>query len=121
MRSLLFIVMLASSPPAAAAGSGHAVEIVNGMHSDVASLAVAPAGSERWVELDMHGQPLEYGMAVTVGISAVTTEQVGDHCLHDLRTVFMDGSVVLTHNFDVCTRSIFRLSPRSYYVGIDPH
>ncbi|SFS11857.1 hypothetical protein SAMN05216570_2577 [Dyella sp. OK004] len=120
MRSLLFVVMLASLQSAAATESGHAVEIINGVRGDVVSFAVAPAGSERWVKLDMRRNPLEYGRAMTVDITDASTEQVSDDCLHDLRTVFMDGRVVLTRDFDICSHPIYRLSPRSYYVSIDP-
>jgi len=119
MRSLLFIALLASLPPAMAAEADHAVEVVNGMHREVASLAVAPAGSGRWAALDMRDNPLEYGMAITVDISVVGAAHAGDNCLQDLRTVFMDGGVVFARNVDVCAHPIYQLRPHAYYVSID--
>ncbi|WP_266171172.1 hypothetical protein [Dyella subtropica] len=109
MRLLPFAVLFASLPAVAPAESVHAVEVLNGMRSGVASFAVAPAGSGRWVTLDMRRDPPEYGVAFTIEITAMKAGPAGSDCLHDFRTVLMDGRVVVVRDFDVCSRHQYRL------------
>ncbi len=98
MRIILAAALtLASS--VASAGTVYYVDLVNTATSDIVSLEVARAGSERFHALRLGAVPLQEGAATTVAI-----RNSNDGCLRDLRVVFADGRVVTHRGFDLCAQ-----------------
>ncbi|WP_233841297.1 hypothetical protein [Dyella sp. 2HG41-7] len=112
MRSRLAILCLTLIPAVALADSVHTIEVRNDTHSRIDSFAMAPAGSNRWVEKDFTapmGQfEFDYQLAVTLRFYD------NDGCLRDLRTVLSDGRRIVARNFDVCQLHVYRPGRRFY-------
>lgn len=80
-------------------------DLVNAAHDSVTSLAVAPAGSGAFRDIDI-GAPLRGGLTST-------TVQIPDEgCLRDFRVVFRDGRALIYRDIDVCRYRQLRLTPR---------
>ena len=79
-------------------------DLVNASHDSVTSLAVAPAGSGafRDVELDA---PLRGGLTST------TVNLADGGCLRDIRVAFRDGRTLVYPDIDVCRNRQLRLTP----------
>ena len=105
MRAAVLATLLA-----AAAAHAHAeraqtryFDLVNASHDSVTSLAVAPAGSDAFREIEL-GAPLRGGLtSATVDVAA------GD-CLRDFRLVFRDGRTLIYPDVDVCRYRSLRLT-----------
>src|SRR5687768_4603992 len=70
-------------------------DLVNAAHDSVTSLAVAPAGSGAFRDIDIGG-PLRGGLTST-------TVQIPDEgCLRDFRVGFRDGRALVYRDVDVC-------------------
>ena len=80
-------------------------DLVNAAHDSVTSLAVAPAGSGAFREIEL-GTPLRGGLTST------TVQIPDDGCLHDFRVVFRDGRALIYRDVDVCRYRQLRLTPK---------
>jgi len=80
-------------------------DLVNAAHDSVTSLAVAPAGSDAFREIDL-GAPLRGGLTST------TVQIAGDDCLRDFRVVFRDHRTLVYRGIDVSRYRQLRLTAR---------
>lgn len=107
MRSCLAMLCFACFPFATLAASAHNIEVVNDTRGSIVSFAMAPAGSERWTEMDFKSPAkdswFDYKLAVTL---AFRDDDAG--CLRDLRTVLSNGHRILARNFNVCKHHAYR-------------
>ncbi|PWK87760.1 hypothetical protein [Fulvimonas soli] len=109
------IVLLAlAAPPAATAdiprpGDGRTAPphfyLVNASFDSVTSLAVAPAGSGDFRDIEL-GRPLQGGL------DAVTVDLPAGGCLRDFRVGFRDGRILRLPAIDVCRRHGLRLTAK---------
>jgi hypothetical protein len=100
MRPCLIAVCLAVLPVVTLADSVRTIEVVNDTRSRIDSFAMAPAGSNHWVEMSfkapMQESSFDYEVAFTMAF------RDDDGCLRDLRTVLSDGRRIFARNFDLC-------------------
>ena len=105
MRAVVFATLLAAATAHAHAERAPTryFDLVNASHDSVTSLAIAPAGSDAFHEIELGG-PLRGGLtSTTVDIAA------GD-CLRDFRLVFRDGRTLIYPDIDVCRYRSLRLT-----------
>jgi hypothetical protein len=78
-------------------------DFINASHDSVTSLAIAPAGSDAFHEVDLGG-PLRGGFtSITVNID-------DGGCLRDFRLVFRDGRTAIYPDVDVCRHRRLRFT-----------
>lgn len=80
-------------------------DLVNASHESVTSLAVAPAGSDAFREIDLGG-PLRGGLTTT------TVDIADGGCLRDFRLSFGDGRTLIYPGIDVCRNRRLHLRHR---------
>jgi len=106
MRTAAFAILLAAATHAnAERAPTRYFDLVNTAHDSVTSLAVAPAGSDAFREIEL-GAPLRGGL------TSATVEIPGDGCLRDFRLVFRDGRTLVYPDVDVCRYRSLRLTAR---------
>jgi hypothetical protein len=103
MRSCLAMLCLVCFPAVALAGSGYTIVVVNDTRSRIDTFAMAPAGSERWQEVNVTALE-ESGFDYAVKV------QLHDDggCFRDLRTTLADGRRIFARNFNVCQYHSYR-------------
>lgn len=80
-------------------------DLVNASFDSVTALAVAPAGSASFRDVDL-GRPLQGGL------DALTFRMPAGDCLRDLRITFRDGREETLQAIDVCRTHGLRLDAR---------
>lgn len=111
MRSISLAVTLLVATNVFGTENVRQFEVVNAGANDIASVAVAQAGSGVFrTALDDHHHPI----LVKSGESITIPVRPGEGgCLRDLRVKFADGEILVEHQFDVCKNERFRAaSPR---------
>ncbi|GLQ94667.1 hypothetical protein [Dyella acidisoli] len=106
MRPCLAAMCLACLPPGALANSVHIIEVINDTHSRIDSFSMAPAGSDRWTEVDF--KPPMWESSFDHQQAAMLQFHDNDGCLRDLRTVLSDGRRIFASNFDLCRFHAYR-------------
>jgi len=79
-------------------------DLVNAARDSVTSLAVAPAGSDAFRDIDL-GAPLRGGLTST------TVELADGDCLRDFRLTFRNGRTLVYPGIDICNHRGLRLTP----------
>lgn len=103
MRAVVLATLLAAAAHANAERvPTRYFDLINTAHDSVTSLAVAPAGSGAFREIELGG-PLRGGFTST------TVEIHDAGCLHDFRVVFRDGRTLLYPGINVCRYRSLRL------------
>lgn len=100
--------MLALALAACATGGRAApryFKVVNAGHDSVMALAIAPAGSGAFREVEI-GPPLRGG------VNDLTFEVPPGVCRRDLRVNLRDGRTLLYPDLDLCRYGVLRLTPR---------
>jgi hypothetical protein len=86
--------------------STYTLKIINDTRSHIDSFSIAPAGTDRWTNVDfrvpMQESSFDYGFAVLLQLHD------DDGCLRDLRTVLPDGRRIVTNHFDICHGHAYR-------------
>ncbi|GLQ89650.1 hypothetical protein [Dyella flagellata] len=106
MRSHLAALCLACFPCVVLADSVRTIEVINDTHSRIDTFAMAPAGSDRWIEVDfrapMHESWFDHQLALMLQFHD------NDSCLRDLRTELSDGRRIFARRFDLCRFHAYR-------------
>jgi len=113
-RPTILVAMFAAAlgtllivPSAACADAGprpaRHFDLVNATLDSVITLAVAPADSDAFQDIDL-GQPLQGGL------TSMTFDVPVGGCLRDLRVTFKGGRIQLFPRIDVCHSSGLRLT-----------
>jgi len=106
MRSPIGMLLALAASATANAGSIHYLDVVNTADTSLVSFAVAPAGTDRYTEIQLADGPLHGG-----GNSATAAiGKDGEGCLYDLRATFANGRTLIQQDFNVCKY-------RSYHTG----
>ncbi|RUL74017.1 hypothetical protein [Dyella choica] len=106
MRLCIAALCLACFPFAALADSVHTIEVVNDTYSRIDTFSMAPAGSDRWIEVDFRTSMQESSFEQQLAMLLQFHD--GDGCLRDLRTVLSDGRRIFARNFDLCRFHAYR-------------
>lgn len=80
-------------------------DLVNAAHDSVTSLAIAPAGSDAF-------RDIEFGAPLRGGLTSTTVQIPDNGCRHDFRVVFRDGRTLVYRDIDVCRYRQLRLTSR---------
>ena len=80
------------------------VNLVNATFDSVTALAIAPAGSDTFHEIDL-GEPLHGGL------TSMTFDVPAGDCMRDIRVTFKGDRTLLYPHFDVCRNDGLRLAP----------
>ena len=103
-----FCLPLLPSSPAHADADRHAArhfDLVNATFDSVTALAIAPAGSDAFHDIEL-GEPLQGGL------KSITVDVPDGGCLRDMRVTFNDGRALLYPRIDVCRYGRLRLTPK---------
>ncbi len=89
-----------SSAQAFASESSYYLDVINASADSLQTLAIAPAGSDRFVAVTLTGDTLHGGgNAATVRIRSDA-----DNCLRNIRMTFVTGYSMIQRDFNVCHR-----------------
>ena len=80
-------------------------DLVNAAHDSVTSLAVAPAGSGAFRDIDIGGR-------LRGGLTSTTVQIADEGCLQDFRVGFRDGRALVYRDVDVCRYRQLRLTAK---------
>jgi hypothetical protein len=80
-------------------------DVVNASHDSVEAIAIAPAGSNTFEQIEI-GDPLRGG------VTAITLDVPAGGCLRDVRVTFRGERALLYPAIDLCRARGLRLSPR---------
>ena len=78
-------------------------DVVNASHESVTALAIAPAGSNAFQDIDI-GKPLRGG------VTGITVDVPPGDCRRDLRATFGNGRTLLYPGVDLCRHRALRLT-----------
>ena len=106
MRLFITTLCLACFPLATQADSVHTIEVINDTYSRIDTFSMAPAGSDRWIEVDFRGAMQESSFEHQLAMLLQFHD--GDGCLRDLRTVLSDGRRIIARNFNLCRFHAYR-------------
>lgn len=84
----------------------HTLEVINDTRSRIDSFSIAPAGTDRWTNVDFKAPMQESWFDYELAIMLQVHDDGG--CMHDLRTVLSDGRRIFTRNFDLCHLHAYR-------------
>jgi hypothetical protein len=87
-------------------------DLVNASHDSVTSLAIAPAGSDAFREVEL-------GVPLRGGLTSTTVDVADGDCLRDFRLVYRDGRTLIYPDIDVCRYRSLRLTAQDGKAG-DP-
>ncbi|MGH8026199.1 MAG: hypothetical protein ACREO0_05655 [Pseudoxanthomonas sp.] len=102
--AVLLTVLFAAGAQAGTGKTTRYLDLVNRSHDSVASLAIAPAGSDAFQEKQL-GAPLRGGG------DATTIEIAGDACLYDFRFLFRNGRTLIYKDVDICSGGKLSIRP----------
>ena len=101
MRLSLVCTSLALASAHAFAGeSSYYLDLVNASPDSIRSLAIAAAGSDRYIAIPIADHTLHGGGDV----ATVRIRSDGANCLRDLRVTFVTGHTLTQRDFNVCHR-----------------
>ncbi|MGO1070357.1 hypothetical protein [Lysobacter sp. CA199] len=104
MIAVLSTLLAAVPGPAHAGVRTRYFELINRAHDSVRSLAVAPAGDDRF-------QVKPLGAPLAGGGGSATIQIAGDGCRYDFQVTFADGRTLIYPDIDVCRYRSLRIPP----------
>jgi hypothetical protein len=104
-RTIILVPLLVVAMHANAEPTTRYFDLVNATYDSVTSLAIAPAGSDAF-------RDIEFDAPLHGGVTSTTVEIPDGDCLRDIRVAFKDGRALLYAGINVCRYGRLRLTPR---------